>query len=155
MFTILAAALQGLFFNRIAIYEMLAGMVVKVILQWPLIFFFNIWGPLLATAAGMLVSSVLMLYSLHARYRFRIRQTGRRLLGIAAFSVLRAVVVFGCVQLVGLVISPDRALGAVVALLVAVPIGVLVYGYAVLKTRLADMILGQRVARLRAMLRMR
>lgn len=155
LFTILAAALQGLFFNRIAIYEMLAGMVVKVILQWPLIFFFNVWGPLLATAAGMLVSSVLMLYSLHARYRFRIRQTGRRLLGIAAFSVLMAVVVFGCVQLVGLVISPERALGAVVALLVAVPIGVLVYGYAVLKTRLADMILGQRVARLRAVLRMR
>ncbi|MFD1440276.1 putative polysaccharide biosynthesis protein [Lacticaseibacillus hegangensis] len=155
LFTVLAAALQGLFHNGIAIYDMLIGMVVKVVLQWPLIYFLNVWGALVATLAGMLVSSVLMIQALRQRYPVRLRQTARRLLGITLFSAVMAVVVRLLVWLIGLVIAPERAVGAVVALLIAVPIGVLIYGYALLKTRLADMVLGERVGRLRARLHIR
>ncbi|MFD1392287.1 polysaccharide biosynthesis C-terminal domain-containing protein [Lacticaseibacillus jixianensis] len=155
LFTVLAAALQGLFHNRLAIYDMLVGMLVKIVLQWPLIYFFHVWGPLVATMAGMLVSSALMIRALHRRYPLRLRQTAHRLLGITAFAALMAVFVRLTVWLVGLVVSPERALGAVVALLIAVPVGVLIYGYALLKTRLADMVLGARIGRLRTRLHMR
>lgn len=155
LFTVLAAALQGLFHNRIAIYDMLLGMVVKIVLQWPLIYLLNVWGPLVATLAGMLASSALMLRALHQRYPLHMRQTARRLIGITAFSVLMALVVWLIVALVGLVIPTERGLGAVVALVIAVPVGVLIYGYALLKTRLADMVLGERIGRLRSRLHMR
>ena len=52
LFTVLAAILQGLFNNRLAIQEMLIGLAVKVIVQWPMIFFFNVYGPVLSTMLG-------------------------------------------------------------------------------------------------------
>jgi O-antigen/teichoic acid export membrane protein len=149
LFTVLATLLQGLFHNKLAIGEMLVGFAVKFALQWPLIFFFNVYGPTLASMAGMLVTSALMLYSLRVRYHYKAKQTWRRLAGITAFSGVMFVVVRIVVQTLSLLMNPASALTAVVMIVVALPLGVGVYAYAILKTRLADLIIGQRVGGLR------
>lgn len=155
LFTVLATVMQGLFHNRLAIVYMLIGMGVKIVLQWPMIYFFNVYGPTLATLAGTAISSVLMLRMLQRTYHFKARQTGRRLIGITAFSAVMYVVVRLLVFLVSLIFPLERSIPAVVAILVAVPLGALVYIYAILKTRLADLVIGSRVSRLRDLLHMR
>ena len=155
LFTVLAAILQGLFNNRLAIQEMLVGMAVKVIAQWPMIFFFDVYGPIIATMLGMTVSSLLMLYSTNRMYNIHVRQTIRRGIGILAFSLIMCAVCYLIVNLSGMIINPQSQFGAALVLLVAVGVGVLIYGYLILKTRLADMIIGERVSRLREILHIR
>ena len=155
LFTVLAAILQGLFNNRLAIQEMLVGLAVKVIAQWPMIFFFNVYGPVMATMLGMTVSSLLMLYSTNRMYNIHVRQTIRRGVGILAFSLIMCAVCYLIVDVSGILINPESQFGAAFVLLVAVGFGVLIYGYLILKTRLADMIIGARVSRLREILHIR
>lgn len=155
LFTVLATLLQGLFHNKLAIGEMLIGFGVKFALQWPLIFFFNVYGPTLASMAGMLVTSGLMLHSLRVRYHYKDKQTWRRLIGITAFSLVMFAVVRIIVQTLSLIMNPASAITAIVMIVIALPLGVGVYAYAVLKTRLADLIIGQRIAGLRRRLHIR
>lgn len=152
LFSVLASLLQGMFHNKLAIVQMLVGLALKFILQWPLIVFFNVYGPTLASIIGMLVSCGLMLHSLQIRYHYKFRQTLRRLLGILLFSALMFVAVRLVIWLLSFLVSPERAVGCIILVVVALPVGVLVYGYAVLKTRLADLIMGERVQRLREVL---
>ncbi|KRO16800.1 putative polysaccharide biosynthesis protein [Lacticaseibacillus saniviri] len=155
LFTVLAAILQGLFNNRLAIIEMLIGFATKIVLQWPLIFFFNVYGPLMATMIGMAVSSYLMLHSMHEQYHFHARQTVRRVTGITAFSLLMyfavRVIIFGFNQ----VVNPASRQWSVVMLIVALVVGVAIYGYLVLKTRLAEYVVGARVSGIRRRLHIR
>ena len=155
LFTVLAAILQGLFNNRLAIQEMLIGLAVKVIVQWPMIFFFNVYGPVLSTMLGMTVSSLLMLYSTNRMYNIHVRQTIRRGVGILAFSLIMCAVCYLIVNASTLVINPRSQFGAAFVLLIAVGVGVLIYVYLILKTRLADLIIGERISRLRDILHIR
>jgi len=155
LFTVLAAILQGLFNNRLAIIEMLIGFAVKIVLQWPFIFFFNVYGPVLATIVGMAVSSGLMIYSLRADYHFNLSQTVRRVIGITLFSGLMYAVVRLIVWGFNQVVSPQSRFWAVIMLIVGVGVGGLIYAYLVLKTRLADYIVGARVSQIRRLLHIR
>mgnify|MGYP004700462627 CR=1 FL=1 len=155
LFTVLATLLQGMFRNRLAIVEMAIGFAVKLVLQWLMIYFFNVYGPTISSMIGMIVTSVLMLHTLRVDYHYKARQTMHRVVGICGFSALMFIVVRGTALILGMLLGTQRALPAMVTIIVAVPLGVLVYGYAILKTRLADMIIGSRVAGIRRRLHMR
>ncbi|WP_203627727.1 putative polysaccharide biosynthesis protein [Lacticaseibacillus mingshuiensis] len=149
LFSILATILQGLFHNKLAILEMLIGMGVKLLTQMPFIYWFSVYGPTLASMAGMLVSCVLMLHSLRGRYHYRFHQTLRRTAGIFLFSAVMAVVVGLIVFGMSHLLNPASAVASMITILIALPVGVAIYGYAVLKTRLADLVIGERVGGLR------
>ncbi|WP_179396285.1 putative polysaccharide biosynthesis protein [Lacticaseibacillus absianus] len=149
LFTVLASILQGLFHNRLAIRTMLVGMAVKLALQWPCIVFFHVYGPTLSTIAGMTVSIVLMLNDLRLLYHFKVRQTARRLVGIVGFSVVMAVVVRALIWVLSRFLNPASGMQSVLMLVLTLPVGVAIYGYAVLKTRLADLIVGARIGGIR------
>ncbi|WP_262315564.1 putative polysaccharide biosynthesis protein [Lacticaseibacillus parakribbianus] len=149
LFTVLASVLQGLFHNRLAMKIMVVGVAVKFIFQWPLIVLFNVYGPTLATMLGMAASIALMLWQLRDLYHFKARQTLRRLVGITAFAVVMAVVVRVLVWLMSQVLNPASGMQSMLMLVVALPIGVAIYAYAVLKTRLADLIIGRRIGSIR------
>jgi len=59
-YTVLAPMIQALFQNRKAIVYFLYGVVVKLILQIPLIWLFRAYGPLLSTTIGLIVPIVFM-----------------------------------------------------------------------------------------------
>ncbi|WP_390405865.1 putative polysaccharide biosynthesis protein [Lacticaseibacillus jixiensis] len=155
LFTVLATLLQGLFHNKLAIVEMLAGFAVKFALQAPLIYWTNVYGSTLASMAGMLVTCGLMLHTLRVEYHYKARQTMRRLAGIVGFSLVMFLAVRVIVTSLSLVINPASALASMVMLVVALVVGVGIYAYAILKTRLADLIIGTRVAGLRRRLHIR
>lgn len=155
LFTVLAALLQGLFQNGTAIKLMLCGVAVKLILQLPFLYLFNVDGPMFTSMAGMFVSSALMLRYLQKNFHFQARQTARRVLGMLVFSVIMFLFARVAVLLMSRVLNPFSKTQSALILVVALVVGVAVYGYLVLKTRLADRILGQRVGRIRQIVHMK
>lgn len=155
LFTVLSAVLQALYRNRLAIKYFVYGFIVKVVVQLPMIWLFHEFGPLVATSIGMGVVCWLMLAKLHAIYPFNTGRISRRISGIILFSLI----MFVSVLLVNWIVfhfvgNSDRVI-SVVALILEAGLGGVIYGYLVLKTSLADKIVGSRVDRIRQILRMK
>ncbi len=148
MFTVLMAILQGLDENMYAIRYLIFGLVIKAIVQYPMIRLFKVYGPLLATNLGLLAVIAISLKHLSVKYRWRADRIMRRFIGIASFSIVMFAAVFAAVKLGGLFLSPYRRLSAMLLSGLAVAVGVLVYGVLSLKTGLAENILGSRVTRI-------
>jgi uncharacterized membrane protein (DUF106 family) len=93
-----------------------------------------------------------MLHALRHEFHFKARQTARRVLGMLFFSVVMYAFVRTAVLLLSMVLNPYIKVTSAVIIVIALPIGVAVYAYLVLKTHLADMVLGARVAGIRTRL---
>ncbi len=155
LFTVLSAVLQALYRNRLAIKYFIYGLIVKVVVQLPMIGLFHEFGPLIATSIGMAVVCWLMLRELHRIYPFNTGRISRRISGIILFSLI----MFVSVMFVNWVVfhfvgNSDRIISVVVLVLEA-GLGGVIYGYLVLKTSLADKILGPRVERIRRIFNIR
>ena len=155
LFTVLSAVLQALYRNRLAIKYFVYGLIVKVVVQLPMIWLFHEFGPLVATSLGMGVVCWFMLAELHSIYPFNTGRISRRISGIILFSLI----MFASVLLVNSIVfhfvgNSDRIISVVVLVLEA-GLGGIIYGYLVLKTSLADKIVGARVDRIRQILRMK
>lgn len=152
LFTVLAAVMQGLYQNRQAIIYFLIGFAVKILLQWPLVYWLQGFAPLVATGIGMMVSVFLMLHALDQRYDLDWSVLGThisQLLGCAlVMFVIASAVVGGFDWWLGGV----RKITAIPVLLVGAGGGAAVYVYMVLKLRLADDLLGGRIEGLRTKL---
>ncbi len=148
-FTVLSAILQALYNNKLAIKYFIYGFIAKVLAQIPMIGLFHEFGPLVATSIGMGVVCWLMTRKLHQIYPFDTNRISRRISGIIMFSL----VMFAIVILVNWIVfhfvgNSDRVL-SVIILIVEAGLGGSIYGYLVLKTQLADKILGSKVERIR------
>lgn len=153
-FTVLMAILQGISENRLAIKYLVLGLIFKFILQYPFIWLFRVYGPLLATNAGMLIIILLAIKHLHLEYHFDIARNERRFIGISYFSIAMFIAVKAAEAVLSLFISPAHRIAALVMVLCVVAIGVIVYGYLTLKTGLAQKIIGSRIVRITEKLRL-
>ncbi|WP_212780304.1 putative polysaccharide biosynthesis protein [Lactobacillus corticis] len=153
LFTVLLAMQQGLSENGLAIKYLVIGLVIKLLIQYPLIRLFKIFGPLVATNIAMFFTIAFSLKHLHIKYHYNLGRMSRRVIGILAFSVIMFVVVFLVEHVAGMFLSPDRRISAVIDLVLGVAAGCLVYGYLALKSGLAEVIGGSRVTSLRIKLR--
>lgn len=155
LFTVLSAVLQALYRNRLAIKYLVIGFIVKVIVQIPMIGIFHEFGPLVATSIGMAVICWLMMKKLYDIYPFNIERTENRISGIIIFSVAMFLVVIILNWIIyRFVGNSDRIVSLFVLFLEAI-IGAGIFGYLVLKTKLADKILGAKVARIRRLVKIK
>lgn len=145
LFTVLMAILQGLSENGLAIKYLVLGLILKGILQYPMIFLFKVYGPLVATNLGLLIIVALSLKHLEVQYDFSLNRTSRRLAGVTAFSVGMFLVVKLCEMGLGKFLNPDHRFTALVLVIVAVGAGVIFYGLVTLKTGLVQSVLGSKV----------
>ena len=145
LFTVLMAILQGLSENGLAIKYLILGLILKGILQYPMIFLFKIYGPLVATNLGLLVIVFLALKHSEVQYNFNLNRTSRRLLGITAFSIGMFVIVKLVELGLGKFLNPAHRITALILVILAVGVGVGFYGLVTLKTNLAQSVLGSKV----------
>lgn len=148
LFTVLMAILQGLSENILAIKYLILGLIIKIILQYPMILMFKIYGPLISTNIGMLIIIFLAIKHLEISFNFNIGRTGRRFTGITVFSILMFAVVRIVVAVAGKVLSPERRFTALALVVLAVAGGIVVYGFLTLKTGLLEKILGEKATRI-------
>lgn len=148
LYTVVSALMQGISQNKRAVKYFLVGTVVKFIVQWPLVYFFGAFGPLIATGIGLTLTCYLIIHSLNNQFGLNYAQIAKRtngilLAGIVTFVIARVVVILGT-RLLG----DGRVVSGLVTVVAAI-LGGYFYVYTMLHSRLADAIVGPRVEGLR------
>lgn len=145
--------LMGMYQNRSAIHYLVIGLIVKIVVQYPSIRLFEVYGPLIATMIGFTVSCVLIMRKIIKVARFNVSLTLRRSLLIFLITMVMTLVIFIFRQFLYLFLDPTRRGQSFVVVMIIAVIGIAVYGYIVLKLRLADKLLGSTAQKLRARLK--
>lgn len=149
LYSLLAPMLQALFENRKAIRYFGYGLIIKIVLQIPFIYFFHAYGPLLSTAIGLTIPIVLMYKRIYEVTRFNRKALLRGIFLVSILTAMMGVIV--AIATVGLhfIVSPTTRVGSVVYIVLVGALGVLVYGFLALVTRLLDKLIGGRAKALR------
>lgn len=156
LYMLVSNMLQGMFENKAAIQYLLVGFLVKLVLQYPAIRIFEVYGPLLATMIGFIVSCSLILKKIHQVARFNRKFVWRRTLLIFILTLLMLLAAGLTKMGFGMFLSQDSKFQSLILIVLVAGVGGLVYTYLALKLRLADKLLGrQGMIRLRRRLRIK
>ena len=149
-----SSMLQGMSENKKAVLYLMIGLAIKMIYQVPLVSHFEVYGPLLSTTLGFLVSCTLITRKIYQISRFNIKLLALRSLLLLMISGMMLGVVFVSQHLLGMILSFDDKLTAFGVVGISGLVGGIVYGFLVLITRIGERLLGDRVKRLRVKLRL-
>ncbi|MDR2832157.1 MAG: polysaccharide biosynthesis protein [Streptococcaceae bacterium] len=154
-FMLTSNMLQGIYQNRYAIKYLLMGLVVKIVAQLIFVPLFGVYGPLLATFLGFLLTCWLTIKRLHKITRFNKTLVLKRGLLLLILALIMAIVTLIAKHFFGLFLSTDRKVTSFLLVVLCATIGGGVYTYLALVTRIADKLLGARVVGIRRRLKMR
>jgi len=155
LFMMLSTTLQGISHSRVAVKYWLAGLLLKAIIQVPLIELLEVYGPLAATFIGLSLTCGLCLWKLrrvvHANYQLAFR----RCVLILILTLVMLIVAVIVRQMSYLVFDPASRLSALAICLLTAGVGGLVYFYLSLKIRLVDKLVGSQARKWRRRLRIK
>ena len=149
LYTVLSPMIQALFQNRKAILYFGYGVLVKLILQVPFIYFFKAYGPLLSTTIGLMIPIVLMYREIHVVTKFNRKTVFKRSLLTAILTFIMLVVVLLSALILGFVIKPNGRVTSMVYVALIGGVGIVVYGGLGLRLRFLDRFIGSKAASLR------
>lgn len=154
LYSVISVVIQAIFENRRAVIYFAIGILIKVILQLPMIYLFQVYGPFLST----LVSLTVMLYLFYKRID--------AVLGVDEGLIVKDIVTISWISLVmgGIVwllelllnhlLPAGGYLSSFVHLLLSGGVGVFVFVILTLKTRQLDRLIGSRADLLRRKLKL-
>ena len=148
-YTVLSPMIQALFQNRKAILYFGYGVLVKLILQVPFIYFFKAYGPLLSTTIGLMIPIVLMYKEIHVVTKFNRKTVFKRSLLTAILTFIMLLVVLLSALILGFVFKPNGRVTSMIYVAVIGGVGIIVYGGLGLRLRFLDRFIGSKAASLR------
>lgn len=148
-YMLVSTTLQGLYENKQAMTFLGIGFLVKIILQYPFISIFHVYGPLLSTAACFLVAGGLTVAHIKKITDFDLATTVKRTGLILILSLVMTTVAVLTKLGLSTVLSQDSKIQSFIIVMIVGAVGIMVYGYMALKIKLADRLLGDKVAGLR------
>lgn len=151
LFTATAAILQGINRQKFAVFALLCGVLLKMLLNETFIARWEGIGAIVATNFGYLVSVSICLYALKKFAQYRFLLVAKRTLLIAIFVAVMAFVVWIIKWpiewlLPGNYMEGTGYLRALVALIIGVAAGVSVYLWLGIRSNLAGQIFGERLS---------
>lgn len=149
MYLLLGNILQSVNQRRRGVYALIIGFVAKLVAQPIAIYFTGAYGMLWSTIIGLLVTIILMFRIMHDTVPYSRKFLMRRALFLLILATIMFVVAYLVQLSLGFVLNYDRRLQALIGLLIVAAVGGIVYTYLVLKTKMADRLLGERAAHLR------
>ncbi|MGB6177803.1 putative polysaccharide biosynthesis protein [Carnobacterium sp.] len=155
LFVLLGSTLQAADRTKSALSAMVIGLIVKLVFQYPALWILGTYGMLVSNILGFGVTVFLMLWSMYKMTKLDISFLMRRILLMVLITIGMALIVSIIQKGMYVFFEPKDRVGALINMMVSSSIGGYFYLYAVLKTRLADRLLGSRVARLRNKLRIK
>lgn len=153
-YAVLGNMLQAASLTRPAIKALVAGLIVKLITQVIFVALTGPYGMLLSGIAGFTVTCAMMMRIMHKEIQFNGTLLFRRSLLILILSLIMGVATYITKWGLGFFISYERSGQSLLGMAVIVAVGILVYGYLALKTKLADRLIGKQAAKVRQKLRM-
>ena len=149
LYTVLSPMIQALFQNRKAILYFGYGVLVKLILQVPFIYFFKAYGPLLSTTIGLMIPIVLMYKEIHVVTKFNRKTVFKRSLLTAILTFIMLLVVLLSALILGFVLKPNGRVTSMIYVALIGGVGIVVYGGLGLRLRFLDRFIGSKAASLR------
>lgn len=149
LFTVLSTVMQGVDRNREVIWYLVVGILIKLVVQVPLVALAQPLGPLLATTVGFGVSCFLIFRNLNKHFTIDYEGVLHKVNKIILYSLVTFIVARLSVWGLDHVLDPQLKVMAFLEVIVAVVLGGGAYAYLALRSRLADDVLGPQMVRLR------
>lgn len=149
LLTVVSAVMQGISENTKTLKYLGVGLVIKMVIQFPAIWLFQTMGPLLATGISMAITDYLIIHSLNVEFQLPFKKMSKPTNQILVYSLITFVVAKAVVSGAYLVLAPGGRFAAFIVIIPAVALGAGIYVYLMLRSHLADKLLGARVAGLR------
>ncbi len=127
LYTILSTILQAMNFRRLSIWHLLIGLVVKVVLQFPLVALFQAQGTFLSTGLAFLVSSLLMWRTIHKSVPLRYSEMTPKLVKMLVGTALMGVSTSIWAQVLNGLMGPVGRGMTFIKVILVVLVGVFVY----------------------------
>jgi len=154
LFSVTAAIMQGINEQRFTVLSLLTGLLVKLSLNIPLIKMFETEGAVLATALGYLAAVLINLFVIKKFAQYQFKMVIRRGLLIMIFSGLMAGVTYAAYLGVTLWLSPAEKFSSILIIVICALIGVAIYFYLGFRTKLINLLFGDKVDRVKQKLRL-
>ncbi|MCC4037103.1 polysaccharide biosynthesis protein [Staphylococcus pseudintermedius] len=143
LLSVTASMLQGIDKQKLTVFVIVGSVVLKFILNMPLIIMFETAGAILSTAIALTFAIVCNFFILKKYARFKFNETiidvCKILLNRFMMRILVEFIYFGF----QFVISPASHVGAFIITVICAIVGVIIYAVLTMKTRLADKFLGE------------
>ncbi|WP_172371046.1 putative polysaccharide biosynthesis protein [Sporosarcina jiandibaonis] len=147
LFTVTAAILQGIDRHKWIIFNSLVGLLVKLMINIPLIKLFETNGAILATAIGYAIAVGLNIAIITKALQYRSRMVFRRIILIGILNLVMFVAVYFTLKGLTAFSLVDGKMHALLYILICTFVGGAIYGYLSLKTGLAQKLFGERITR--------
>src|SRR5699024_9815608 len=141
LLSVTASMLQGIDKQKLTVFVILAAVVIKVILNTPLIMSFHSAGAILSTAIALSFAVACNLFILKKHAKFDFSETWLHFGKIFLYSLIMMIAVELTFFILQLFISTQSKVGSLTIIVISVVVGVLIYGSMTMKTRLADQFL--------------
>ena len=145
-YTVLAPMIQALFQNRKAIRYFLYGVLAKLVLQLPLVWLFQAYGPLLSTTVGLIVPIVLMYREIRDITGLNPKNLVKRSLLTCILTLVMIVAVTLADLVLCLIFQPSDRISGMIYLVFIGGIGIVAYVGLALRVRLLDRFVGEEKA---------
>lgn len=157
LYAVLGNMLQAAGQTRPAIRALIVGFIAKLITQPLFVGFlgFGAYGMLYSTIIGFGITCWLMMRIMHKATNYSASLLFRRSMLIFILSLIMGAVTVIAREGTEMFLNYDSKIQAGLSLPILAIVGIIVYGYLVLKTRLADRLLGAQAARVRNKLRIK
>lgn len=155
LFTVTAALLQGVDYQKWVVFSLLVGVFTKTVLNVPLIKLMSVDGAILATAIGYVVTISINMWVIHGVTNYEKKVVARRILLIGLLTAVMALFVWGSNTLLHALAPADTKLLAFLYAAIGAFIGVTVYGALSYRLGLAQMLLGEKLNKVLRKLRLK
>jgi O-antigen/teichoic acid export membrane protein len=142
LLSVTASMLQGIDKQKLTVYVILVAVVIKIILNTPLIVAFHSQGAVLSTALALLFAISCNFVILKKYAKFNFGETWLHFSKIFLYGLIMMIVVEAVFFVLKIFIPVQSKFGSLTIIIISVAIGMLVYASMTMKTRLADEFLG-------------
>ncbi|PIC58645.1 cell division protein [Sporosarcina sp. P12(2017)] len=148
MFTVTAAILQGIDHHKWIVFTSLLGLLVKMLINIPLIKLFEVNGAIIATAIGYSVAVCINLFVIKKALNYKSEMVIRRLFLILAFNAVMFVGVWLTNKGLNMAHIPVGRWQALLYVMIGSVVGMVIYGFLAFKSGLAQQLFGDRLTRI-------
>ncbi|HEM6338682.1 TPA: polysaccharide biosynthesis protein [Streptococcus suis] len=154
LYSVISVVLQSIFENRRGIYYFIVGMLIKIILQTPMIYMFKVYGTFISTIIGL--GTMIYLFYRRVNYVLDIdkKVVIKDIVTISWISVIMGIVVLLSELILNLFIPVTGYVSSFIHLLISGGLGIVIFVFLTLITRQIDRLIGSRAQKLRKRLKL-
>lgn len=149
LYSVISVVLQSIFENRRGIYYFIIGMLVKIILQIPMIYIFKIYGPFISTIIGLGIMIYLFYRRIDQVLLINKKAVYKDIITISWISVIMGLFVLISELILNLFIPATGYISSFIHLFISGGFGIVIFVFLTLITRQIDRLIGHRAQKMR------